>query len=319
MNLKKLWPWRRRPDLAVINSLDFEVAAPTPRTGIAIGVIVRDEGRYLREWLRFHEYLGVDHFILYDDGSTDATVQIAQTACKRAAVTVFPWSQRLRSKPEKVAINNQIVAYGHCLSNYRNRFRWMAFLDVDEFLLPLSASTIPAVLDTLSTCPLIALPWAMFGTCGHLQRPVLPTTQAYTRRLDPSVPEGVHGLANVKCIFDPQAVTRLHVHRMRVNGTETAHNDRGVAFHLTPRSGPAQLTCDAFQLNHYYSRSQEDVEAKIQRGRVGDTNYGQRDRALLTKRVAFIDTNSIDDHKVKTVIARRNAETGESFYGDLQG
>jgi hypothetical protein len=38
---------------------------------IAICAIFKNEGPHLLEWLAFHNMTGVDHFVLYDNGSTD--------------------------------------------------------------------------------------------------------------------------------------------------------------------------------------------------------------------------------------------------------
>ena len=38
---------------------------------IAICAIFKDEAPYLLEWLAFHRMIGVDLFVLYDNGSND--------------------------------------------------------------------------------------------------------------------------------------------------------------------------------------------------------------------------------------------------------
>ena len=51
--------------------------AEAPRTGpryLTVVAVVRDEARWLPEWLAFHHHVaGVEHFILYDHNSTDGT------------------------------------------------------------------------------------------------------------------------------------------------------------------------------------------------------------------------------------------------------
>ena len=38
---------------------------------IAVCAIFKDEAPYLLEWLAFHKMIGIDLFVLYDNGSTD--------------------------------------------------------------------------------------------------------------------------------------------------------------------------------------------------------------------------------------------------------
>lgn len=298
-----------RSKLTPINTLDFKARHGTARHGIAIGAIVKNEALYIDEWLKFHEHAGVDHFFIYDDGSTDDTICIAQKACKKAKVTVFPWSQRLKSEASHVAINNQILAYGHCLENFSHKFKWMSFIDIDEYLVPVEDSTISAALGKLDGVPLIVLPWVMFGTSGHTKRPNKPTIESYTQRLTPGIKEGVRGVFNVKCIFDPLAVTRLHVHRIRVNDTHYAWNDRGERFLFTSALKPSALSASRIQLNHYYSRSREDVEEKIAKGGGTYTSRAARDRKLLEQRISFIDANGTTDTKILDYISRANGAT----------
>lgn len=41
------------------------------RFALAVCAIFKDEAAYLREWLDFHLLMGVEHFYLYDNGSSD--------------------------------------------------------------------------------------------------------------------------------------------------------------------------------------------------------------------------------------------------------
>ncbi len=50
---------------------------------------IRDEGDVLEHNLRFHHALGVDHFIVTDNGSTDETVDILARYAKAGLLTVI--------------------------------------------------------------------------------------------------------------------------------------------------------------------------------------------------------------------------------------
>lgn len=42
----------------------------------SICAIVRNEARYILEWIAYHKAVGIDHFYIYDNQSTDETTDI---------------------------------------------------------------------------------------------------------------------------------------------------------------------------------------------------------------------------------------------------
>ena len=43
---------------------------------LSVVAIMKNEGPYLREWIEYHKLVGVEKFYLYNNGSTDDTVEI---------------------------------------------------------------------------------------------------------------------------------------------------------------------------------------------------------------------------------------------------
>ena len=144
--------------------------APT-RAGIAIVLIVRNEARHIAEWARFHHAAGVSRFFVYENGPGDGTIEAIRAALPAEALTVIPWAQSRFRTTRNREIHNQVLAYAHALMNFGPAFRWMAFIDVDEFLVPVSAPSIPRALEGLEDAAHISLPWQMFGRGGHATPP----------------------------------------------------------------------------------------------------------------------------------------------------
>lgn len=43
---------------------------------IVLCAIFKNEGRFLKEWIEYHRLIGVDHFFMYNNNSTDNYIEI---------------------------------------------------------------------------------------------------------------------------------------------------------------------------------------------------------------------------------------------------
>jgi len=55
---------------------------------LAICVRLKNEALYLREWIEFHRIAGVGHFHIFDDGSTDGTIEVLRPYVEHGIVTL---------------------------------------------------------------------------------------------------------------------------------------------------------------------------------------------------------------------------------------
>lgn len=221
----------------------FQPVTPLPgRSGLAVVAIVRNEASYLAEWLEFHLMVGAVHIYLYDNGSTDASPEVTRAYCEAGAVTVVNWPSLSGKSP-------QLSAYADAITRFGASWRWMAFIDVDEFLYPAEGDTLTAVLDSrYRDLTALEVNWRNFGSSGHVRRPPGLVTAAYTMRGAGPRCE-TRKVANVKSIVDPAAV----------KGIESAHRfqlARGEQLRLP-------LEQEAIRLNHYFTRSREEFEIKM--------------------------------------------------------
>ena len=93
---------------------------------------MKNEGPYLKEWLEFHLMTGVEHFYLYDNNSDDETIEILKGYIQRGIVSYQFWPDH----------PGQLKACMHTLTNYKNDSFWIAFIDLDEFIIPVEMNSI---------------------------------------------------------------------------------------------------------------------------------------------------------------------------------
>ncbi|WP_424933227.1 glycosyltransferase family 92 protein [Amaricoccus macauensis] len=299
-----LW---KLPVFGKISKIGITPPEPTAdRGGIAIAAILRNEARYVAEWADFHAHAGVSRFLIYDNGSTDRTAEILRETLGSDRLTIVPWAQVFSDARMGREIHNQVLAYAHAARNFGSHFRWMAFIDVDEFLIPKREASLPAALAHLEDCRSISLPWHMFGRSGHMTAPEGGILRNYrTRFTDPM--SDLRGVRAFKCIVDPCHLTAVRVHTMEVDGSASSCNDRGEAAREEDRTKPGFYSADHIQLNHYYTRSEEELAAKIGRGPNLRAKMSEYERKVR-RTVANIESDVVEDSSALTYLDRIKLE-----------
>jgi hypothetical protein len=209
---------------------------------LAICAIFRNEARYLPEWIEFHQRQGADRFYLYDNDSDDGWQEAL--APYRDVIELHPWP-----KPR-----GQLAAYGDCIRRHRWDSRWIAFIDVDEFLFS-PAGRLPDVLARFKRASAVCANWRVYGTSGHVEPAEGRVTDVYVRRAEDNHPLNRH----VKSIVFPP-MTGVHVENPHFFPHYTAPvGERGDRVHGPFRDPP---TADLLRINHYYTRSQSEYGRK---------------------------------------------------------
>jgi len=202
--------------------------APGPQPYLSVCAIYRDEAANLAEWVEFHRLVGVERFFLYNNFSEDDHMEVLAPYIGDGLVTVRDW-------PVLDGRVGQIAAYDDALRWHRYDSRWIAFIDLDEFLFAPGGASLPDVLSEYEEWPAVALRWAMFATSGHETRPPGLVIENFRRRID------FDGNINMKTIADPTRVTRcLSAHHFEYPYL-SAVDENHVPMHGT-RTATASLT-----------------------------------------------------------------------------
>lgn len=210
---------------------------------LAFCAIFREEAPFLNEWISFHLGVGGTHFYLYNNFSQDGFRDVLDPWIERGVVTLIDW-------PLSVG---QLSAYRDCVKRARASCKWVAFIDVDEFLFSPSLTDIRPILRQFVDLAGIEVWELFFGSGGHVGRPAMPVTEAYLMRAQKS-------LTTVKTIANPRMVYRVGVHQFKFWGAEACDTSRQKVV-----TG-GEPVFDTLRINHYWSRSIEDLATKIARG-----------------------------------------------------
>ena len=289
------------------------ITPPRPdinRKGIAIVACVRNEAAYIAEWARFHLAVGIAHFYIYDNGSVDGTRQVLAGCVPTDQLTIIPWAGRMVDASSQQGLNSQVIAFAHAILNFGGAHQRMAFIDVDEFLLPKTGRTVEDALAGAGGFPNVSLPWHMFGRSGHETKPAGPVALNYTMRGVDPLSTREHA-SNFKCIVDPCEVIEVSVHQFktREHGDLTA-NDAGARFSRRGRKGQDFYSNRFLQLNHYYSKSNEELMAKVERGPASPASRRKYQDKVLTA-VSNIEADVVEDRAMIDFVRAHDIDLGQ--------
>lgn len=223
---------------------------------LTICAIFKNEAIFFKEWIIYHNMLGVQHFYLYNNNSTDEYKLILQPFIDDGLVTLIEW-------PE---IPGQITAYKNWYENYRYESKWCSFLDLDEFICPYKEIDIASWLKRHEKYPVIKMDWLTFGSNGHMvddsKKLVIENyTSCWSKRRST-------GKLFYHTMFDIDTFHRAMMHGFSVKWklfTIPPFNDAGNIFlgEMLEKSSPHKHT---IQVNHYSLKSYEHFKEKVRRG-----------------------------------------------------
>jgi Glycosyltransferase family 92 len=223
---------------------------------LSIGAIMKNEAPYLREWIEFHKIVGVERFYLYNNESTDNTVEVLQPYIRSGEVVLEHCRTSMRQ------VNN---AYNHCLEYYGSESEWIAFIDIDEFLLPTNEDNLKTILDDYLEYPGLLVNWCCFGSSGHQTKPKGLTIENYTRCANSSMETSLIFKSIVQPSFVQACITShsfLYFRKLKpVTENKIAFTQVGLRENTTLTS-----SWEKIRINHYIIRSREEFIAKRDRG-----------------------------------------------------
>ena len=229
------------------------------RYNIIICAILKDETPYLVEWVEHHLQIGIEHFVLYDNNSIIPAKQTLETYIRKGVVEVIDCD---------ITNTPQIKAYMHCLYNMHNHTRWIAFIDLDEFIILKKHEDISRFLEYYQNYAGVCLNWVIYTANNHITMPMGPVMQNYTELLPYDFPANKH----VKSIVQPRYVALIDSPHF----ARYIHGHRAVNEKYTFVPGPfSEHSTEIAQINHYQTKSFEEWLDKVKRG-IADTNFSRK-------------------------------------------
>jgi hypothetical protein len=203
---------------------------------VALVCIAKNEDNYIKEWVDYHTKLGFDQICIYQN-DWRCSVQLDNT-------TIMDFD----------GPNRQTEAYNNFLRYWHNDYDWVAFLDVDEFLVLKKHSNVKDFIQDYQQHDVIGINWVLFGDNGLTFDGNYNVLSRFTKRQIGVVPL-------VKCIsrVKPNISWALH-NAVNVNAIDTNYK---IFAGCSNENGDDSIA----QINHYFCKTWDEWSAKKNRGR----------------------------------------------------
>lgn len=218
-----------------------------------IAAIVKNEIDALLEWIAFHRVIGVSGFIIADNGSNDGSRELLDSLAKLGVVTVFDHPTVGLQKP-------QLPAYEKILRTCPRDVDLLAFIDADEFLVPLESNDLLSTVTqwfTDESVSAVGLNWSNFGSNGETFSGEGLVIERFTQR----APLGFNVNHNFKSIVRPARVEKFfnpHFASLRY-GRYIGADGKELVLHAKHGNGVSAEVCwNGVRVNHYAVKSLEE-------------------------------------------------------------
>jgi hypothetical protein len=237
---------------------------PTIDIKIALVCIAKNEDHYIKEWVDYHKIIGFDHIFIYQNNW--------RCAVNDQDVTKIDFDGQTK----------QVEAYNDFIQNRSADYDWVAFLDIDEFLVLNQHRDVKHFINDYSEFEAVGINWKLFGDNGltnvvdgnynvlsrfkMAQNGLNPHIKTIVKLGNPDLYMYVHGPScNIKVVgTDKEVITDEH-NQLNENGLY-----------------------DIAQINHYFVKTKPEFIKKIARGRAGDFGF---------KELSNFETHNTNDIK----------------------
>lgn len=218
--------------------------------------IFQNEDRFLKEWIDYHQLIGVEHFYMYDNQSTDNSFNVIEPYVKAGIVDYIPWEKDFDTPEEWWQVQRE--AYIDAVERSTNTSKWLCIIDTDEFIVPIKDYHLKSFLKDYESYGGVCIHWIFYGTSGIQRIPEglwMVACQLYRAELSH------HGHHYVKSVVRPERVdaqTSFFPHTC-------AYRDD--FYHVDPnkrefkRGAIEDIAVDRIRIHHHWSR---DIDFLLQ-------------------------------------------------------
>ena len=220
-----------------------------------ICAIVKNEQRFIREWVEHYLKVGFDKLYVFEDYGSDSHKEQLSDLVETGKVELVNLQDTGFVERQKKGTVTQSMLYRKFFELCKKGeidADWVGFFDVDEFIMFEKGWGLKKLQKSFEKCGGVLLSWRCFGANGHKKRPEGNVVDNYTSPMPEdfyldasSFDWNVKSLVNIK-----NSAGMRHIHIF--NGCE-----------MTDHTTKRELCFKKAWINHYYTKSWEDYLDRI--------------------------------------------------------
>jgi len=222
------------------------------KSKISLCALFNNEAEYLKEWIEYHRLIGISHFYLYNNMSSDGFWSVLKPYVEQGVVELFdvPFDTSVIRDVAKTHNMVQVACYNHALKLSKKYTTWMALIDSDEYICPVNKDLV-ATLNKYQYASGLVVFWQLYGTSNVWS---LNPGELLTEKLTMKFPQEYGENYLYKSIVNPKYATCHGPHTCDYPKGHFAVYPNHVKFHRGPKFNP--LPVDVIRINHYTFRTE---------------------------------------------------------------
>lgn len=244
---------------------------------VCICTVGKKENLYIREFISHYQKYGIDKIFLYDNNNVNGEKfeNKIKSFIDEGLVEIKNW--RGIKKP-------QIKIYNDCYKNYYNKFNWLIFIDIDEFIYLKNYKNIKLFLSNtkFKDCDKIYLNWVL-----HTDNNLFFYEN---KSLSERFPEKYKNIYDKRFNEFNSGKTILKGYIPNINITNIHSISKELRFcdGFGRKEKPLKSDNKYFYFDHYYCKSIEEFIDKIKKGDVNNvSNYYKIKRYFFFNKMTY--------------------------------
>ncbi len=218
---------------------------------LTLGSCLKNEEPYIRDFVTYHRYVGVEHFIFFDREYHKLKEMFKDEP--DVEIHHFP----------DIPHNVHAIAWANLIGFNKGKTKWLALIDADQLLVPVQTDDVKVVLKDYERFASLQCNWHTFGSSGQLTK---EEGSLYERFLMRALPEeGINNHTQFICQPDRTLAERTDdPHHPKLSGHEVSVNTNGSGLTSPFNIPPVH---DKMWIAHYFTKSREEWLVKNAKGR----------------------------------------------------